>query len=79
MHTSHPKHPANDASRRELQGVATQKLSLAQGITRALNHDEFELYYQPICDLASDHVAGFEALIRWHHPTDDLIPPMDFL
>lgn len=69
----------SDASRRELQGVATQKLSLAHGITRALNHDEFELYYQPICDLANDRVAGFEALIRWHHPTDGLIPPMDFL
>jgi EAL domain-containing protein (putative c-di-GMP-specific phosphodiesterase class I) len=78
-HTTNRKSSAHDASRKELQGVATQKLSLAHGITRALNHDEFELYYQPICDLANDRVAGFEALIRWHHPTDGLVPPMDFL
>lgn len=71
--------PEKSSSRNELQGVATQKLSLAQGIKRALAQNEFELYYQPICDLADDSVAGFEALIRWHHPTDGLIPPLDFL
>ncbi len=66
-------------SRTELQGIATQKLSLAHGIKRALAQDEFELYYQPICDLGNGQIAGYEALIRWHHPTDGLIPPMDFL
>ncbi|GAB5606132.1 EAL domain-containing protein [Sideroxyarcus sp. TK5] len=69
----------NEASRRELQGAATQKLAMAHGITRALNQNEFEMYYQPICDLKDDSVAGFEALIRWHHPTEGMIPPMDFL
>jgi EAL domain-containing protein (putative c-di-GMP-specific phosphodiesterase class I) len=69
----------SELSRRELQGAATQKLAMAHGITRALNQNEFEMYYQPICDLKNDTVAGFEALIRWHHPTDGLIPPMDFL
>jgi len=58
---------------------ATQKLSLAHGIKRALSHDEFQLYYQPICDLASGRVAGFEALLRWHHPIDGLMKPEDFL
>jgi EAL domain-containing protein (putative c-di-GMP-specific phosphodiesterase class I) len=66
-------------SRKALQGAATQKLSMAHGITRALNQNEFEMYYQPIIDLRNDRVAGFEALIRWQHPTDGLIPPMDFL
>ena len=67
------------AQRSNLKGEATQKLSLAHGITRALAHDEFELYYQPICNFADGNIAGFEALIRWHHPTDGLILPMDFL
>jgi len=58
---------------------ATQKLSLAHGIKRALSHDEFQLYYQPICDLASGRVAGFEALLRWHHPVDGLMNPEEFL
>lgn len=69
----------NSSSRSVLQGVATQKLSLAHGIKRALNQNEFELYYQPICDLRTQQIAGYEALIRWLHPTDGLIPPMDFL
>jgi EAL domain-containing protein (putative c-di-GMP-specific phosphodiesterase class I) len=71
--------PAQAAQRSTLKGEATQKLSLAHGITRALARDEFELYYQPICNLADGNIAGFEALIRWHHPTDGVIPPMDFL
>lgn len=71
--------PAQSAQRNNLKGEATQKLALAHGITRALAHEEFELYYQPICNFADGKVAGFEALIRWHHPTDGLIPPMEFL
>lgn len=70
---------ADSPSRSKLRGEATQKLSLAHGITRALANEEFALYYQPICELASGRIAGFEALIRWRHPTDGLIPPMDFL
>ena len=58
---------------------ATQKLSLAHGIKRALSHEEFQLYYQPICDLISGRVAGFEALLRWRHPVDGLMNPEDFL
>ena len=65
--------------RSTLKGEATQKLSLAHGITRALTHDEFKLYYQPICNLSDGHLAGFEALIRWHHPTNGMIQPMEFL
>lgn len=71
--------PAQAANRSALKGEATQKLSLAHGVTRALARDEFELYYQPICNLADSNIVGFEALIRWHHPTDGVIPPMDFL
>jgi len=65
--------------RSALKGEATQKLSLAHGISRALTHEEFQLYYQPICNMADGRIAGFEALIRWHHPTEGIIPPMDFL
>lgn len=65
--------------RSALKGEATQKLSLAHGITRALTNKEFQLYYQPICNLLDGRIAGFEALIRWHHPTDGVIPPDDFL
>ena len=74
------KDSQEQSSRRNaLKGEATHKLSLAHGITRALANSEFELYYQPICSLLDGRIAGFEALIRWHHPTDGVIPPMDFL
>ncbi len=62
-----------------MRGEATQKLSLAHGMKRALNHDEFHLYYQPICRIADGAVAGFEALIRWHHPLEGPLQPDEFL
>ena len=65
--------------RNALRGEATQKLTMANDIGRALVKDEFEMYYQPICTLSSGQVAGYEALIRWRHPKDGLISPLDFL
>jgi len=48
-------------------------------IQNAVENDQFELYFQPIIDLASNHLAGFEALIRWNHPELGLISPGDFI
>lgn len=72
--------PSEQTKRRDIvKGEATQMLALAHGMKRALAREEFELYYQPICDLTDGRIAGFEALIRWHHPTDGIIQPKDFL
>ncbi len=71
--------PAHSLRLGNLKGEASQRLALAHGITRALAHEEFELYYQPICNFADGNFAGFEALIRWHHPMDGIIPPNDYL
>ncbi len=77
--------PAFDPSRSTIfkrdttRGVATQQLRLAHDIAEALREGQFEMFYQPICDLSSGRMAGFEALIRWHHPVDGLISPLDFL
>lgn len=67
------------SKRNSIRGEATQKLTMANDIGRALRQDEFEMYYQPICALSSGQVAGYEALIRWRHPRDGLISPLDFL
>ena len=40
---------------------------------------EFELYYQPIVDVKSQHITSCEALIRWHHPERGTISPAEFI
>ncbi len=45
----------------------------------ALEHQEFELYYQPIVSLKTDKLSGFEALIRWKNPKRGFISPMEFI
>ena len=62
-----------------VQQEATHKLSIAHGMKRALDREEFRLYYQPICNLSDGQVAGFEALIRWQHPVEGQLQPNDFL
>jgi EAL domain-containing protein (putative c-di-GMP-specific phosphodiesterase class I) len=44
-----------------------------------LLNGEFELYYQPLVNLAKNEICGFEALLRWNHPEHGLIPPLDFI
>ena len=46
---------------------------------QALRADEFELFYQPLIDLRTKQVAGFEALLRWRHPTRGLVSPDQFI
>jgi diguanylate cyclase (GGDEF)-like protein/PAS domain S-box-containing protein len=48
-------------------------------LRKALNADEFVLFYQPIVNLAHDEITGFEALIRWRHPGRGLVSPGEFI
>ena len=48
-------------------------------LSRALVNHEFEVYYQPIVNLDGYDVTGFEALLRWNHPTHGLVSPADFI
>jgi diguanylate cyclase (GGDEF)-like protein len=52
---------------------------LEMDLRAALSRDEFEAYYQPIRDVASDRVVAFEALLRWNHPQRGLISPASFI
>ena len=62
-----------------LQVTAAQKLTLLQDMNHALAASQFVLHYQPIYQLKEHCLAGFEALIRWNHPTLGLVPPLSFL
>jgi predicted signal transduction protein with EAL and GGDEF domain len=48
-------------------------------LRKAMPAGQFELYYQPIVDLATNEISGFEALIRWHHPERGMIAPGAFI
>jgi diguanylate cyclase (GGDEF)-like protein len=52
---------------------------LEMDLRHALRGRQFELYYQPLIDLHAQSVAGFEALLRWHHPERGMIPPDKFI
>jgi diguanylate cyclase (GGDEF)-like protein len=52
---------------------------MEQDLRRALPAGEFELYYQPVVNLASNEISGFEALIRWNHPKQGLVAPATFI
>lgn len=53
--------------------------SLRNELRAAIEHEQFELYYQPILDLKANEVRCAEALIRWHHPRHGLILPDKFI
>ena len=58
---------------------AAALLTLESDLRKALKQEEFEVYYQPIFELAEDRVAGFEALVRWQHPEHGLVSPAEFI
>jgi diguanylate cyclase (GGDEF)-like protein len=56
-----------------------ERRSIEDDLRRALAAGEFELYYQPIVDLASNQIVRVEALTRWRHGTRGLLPPSAFI
>ena len=58
---------------------ADDHLSLDSDLRHALERRQIEMFYQPIMSFEDGRVAGFEALIRWHHPVHGLLTPDDFV
>jgi diguanylate cyclase (GGDEF)-like protein/PAS domain S-box-containing protein len=55
------------------------RLTLEAELVRAVERNEFELFYQPQVRLKDGGLIGAEALIRWHHPVRGLVPPAEFM
>jgi diguanylate cyclase len=58
---------------------AVGRLKLETDLWRALEREEFRVYYQPIVSLASGNIAGFEALVRWDRPGAGIVAPAEFI
>ncbi|MDA9505827.1 diguanylate cyclase [Bradyrhizobium sp. CCBAU 11386] len=64
---------------REMDYQAQRRRELELDLRRAFADSEFELHYQPLVDIASDKISGFEALLRWRHPEKGMISPAEFI
>jgi len=63
----------------EMHKEALKRLHLENDLRQGLEREEFILYYQPIIELATNQLVGFEALVRWQHPTEGLKSPVEFI
>ncbi len=63
----------------QMRSHALHLLHMETDLRRALERDEFELYYQPIVSLETSNIVGFEALLRWVHPERGVILPSEFI
>jgi diguanylate cyclase (GGDEF)-like protein/PAS domain S-box-containing protein len=85
-HADHAMYGAKQAGRNgylffdpEHRRRTEQRVMAIGRIQEALDQQEFVLYYQPKVDMRSGRVLGFEALLRWEHPQQGLVAPLQFL
>ncbi len=63
----------------EMDRLMQARRTLELDLRKAIANSEFVLHYQPLINLQTDDVCGFEALVRWNHPTRGLVPPLEFI
>jgi diguanylate cyclase (GGDEF)-like protein len=59
--------------------ASDQRLQMVSDMREAVIRGEFEVYYQPVFDTRTCRACGVEALVRWHHPVQGLLPPDRFI
>lgn len=63
----------------EMDAAVQRRRQLESDLKLAMERGEFEPVYQPIVEIATGRVAGFEALLRWHHPGRGQVSPVEFI
>ena len=58
---------------------AVSLLQIENELRQAIEREEFRVFYMPIVSLSTGRIDGFEALVRWQHPTRGLVGPLDFI
>jgi diguanylate cyclase (GGDEF)-like protein/PAS domain S-box-containing protein len=64
---------------RSMHTLSLSLLQLENDLGRAIERQELQPYYQPIIDLQTEQLVGFEALLRWQHPQRGMISPVEFI
>ncbi len=78
----HAKGAGRDGARvfeRRMDEAAISRLRLENELRNGLREGEFELHFQPLLVIRDGHVLGAEVLLRWHHPSNGMIAPTEFL
>lgn len=63
----------------DMHSLAIERLELENDLRRAIDREEFCVFYQPIVSLRTGRIAAFEALVRWNHPTRGMVSPAKFI
>jgi EAL domain-containing protein (putative c-di-GMP-specific phosphodiesterase class I) len=63
----------------EMNAGSRKQLAMETNLRKALERNQLMLFYQPKVDIRSNMIVGFEALLRWKHPTMGFINPLDFI
>ncbi len=63
----------------ELNAAANERLFIENELRTGIRHGQFQVFYQPQVDCRKNEVVGYEALIRWLHPKEGMIPPTKFI
>ncbi|MGX1352838.1 diguanylate cyclase (GGDEF)-like protein/PAS domain S-box-containing protein [Bradyrhizobium elkanii] len=63
----------------EMDQQAQKRRDMERDLRAAFSNGEFELYYQPLVDIAADRISGFESLLRWRHPQKGMVSPAEFI
>jgi diguanylate cyclase (GGDEF)-like protein/PAS domain S-box-containing protein len=64
---------------RDMHQSAVALLKLETELRQGVQNNDFVMHYQPIVDLASSRIVGFEGLVRWQHPERGLVSPTNFI
>jgi diguanylate cyclase (GGDEF)-like protein len=63
----------------EMDAEFQARRAVESDLREAMERQQLEVFYQPVFDLAANRIGGYEALVRWRHPTRGLIPPAQFI
>ena len=63
----------------QMNQMLLKRIQLIQDMRSSISNEDFFLNYQPLINISNNTIMGFEALVRWQHPTNGMISPMEFI